>query len=1319
MLSAAKLVTEGNLLHTIETIEYVITIKKVPYCPHSHPALTLLILTYFFITRQSRQSIQTLNSSMLPISDFMMVKEGISSRNKLKFTSANGKIEDKDEETSSIISKLSNKSNNENTNIDNTCDPAENELTFTNTKMKSNNRQRRKSFLTRKHDSSFADSPFLPRRLEMDGKNFSFCNSPNNHTNITAKDISEHDNFNHLQKNQSKNQPMDRDKEDLTRILSKGSDMSLTLQASQETDSDPMFTQAITQITEHHTPKLSMNEVEMEDADNMFSEALTQTNGKYCKMDESSSDDSESMFSQRKTQTSNINLDTNCLLQKNIQQLRVIDCVQEIKSNKNESKEVSTTDIHQNTPAIFNEHGRNISKTNMIVNNGNNQISLTPIIETKDNTYQQPSFQNFSSGSLKNAIECLSTCLDSKTTSEMPKTELTSFPIVNSNREQVIGSSENSSEIGEPVRLEIDDEEELAVSIMTQAFSEHLSAEQSPGAKLSHHDTDEEANEDLPCTQPSFKFILEGVVAYVEVRTGSENRSACVKNRLESLGAKVLETLNTNCTHLVFKDGSLSSYNKAKKLGLYIVSVSWIEACRNDCSRLPEVSYPCSNRERYEAPGLFPKLRKAKSMQPKPEKDFIRALDMKISRKEKAKQRIEEKAKAAKKAEKDRLYNPFSYRVRNPFPDDYYNSPTSAANLSSKNHLVNKPTVLDRLKEYDSCFTTEKVMSPTFIEFISPSKRRSVDNNKSANEGKWHVPETPSPCKSDDLNTPLFNRIAERINRKNSNSHGAKIKSNRVHLSHNDESLPTGNQNLNSSHSKYLDIHSIERRSCRRETSCNDDTLDCSSNPSPIARKSFFDINTASNEPIKNNTEIPSNEYTYSKNYDGLDEQGLVLQTELERPKNIVRTRSNIKNAAKNGFYSKAPNIDTEKRKSVTQERPKRHIQNKAIADFTTASQSPSNISKSIVRTRSSNKYPSRLNPPANIKDKDVKVKIKSPKSNRKDQKKRRILFSDRSSLLAESPTGLTQEIEWKIPSPPKNISTKSRKSVAPLITGKSTTKIVRSTSGSLLYAEPPKSNVTNNKRQPRRSQVNSRTLKSTRDTAEENPDGSYEHVALDYSGCRNVNARQKRTDKRTILPSRRSTAEFQSPLGPVTRKMSSTKINLVPAPEEIAFTSCNKEDADLAKQLTKFYGANERTDSQGTTQSSNSSGSRVMRCKHKPRAIKIAASGKVSNTTTHVVCGSSTGKTASSQISDSGHDIKHPKVKRTVNILKGILHGCWILSVNWLYDSLELGYWADEEMYELVDFSPAVRNMRLEKEAFSSPSYGIRFTSVSDLVLQ
>ena len=185
----------------------------------------------------------------------MMVKEDISSQRKSKLTSINGKIEDKDGKTSSVTSNSSNTSNNENTNIDNASDAVENEVFHSNVKIKSHNRQRRKSFLTGKIDSSFAASPCLPRRLEMDEQCFSTSSSPKNHTNITAKDISGQENYNHRQRKQASNQTIERDKQDLTRILSKGSDMSLTLQESQDTDSEPMFTQVFTQVAKDTAEK--------------------------------------------------------------------------------------------------------------------------------------------------------------------------------------------------------------------------------------------------------------------------------------------------------------------------------------------------------------------------------------------------------------------------------------------------------------------------------------------------------------------------------------------------------------------------------------------------------------------------------------------------------------------------------------------------------------------------------------------------------------------------------------------------------------------------------------------------------------------------------------------------------------------------------------------------------------------------------------------------------------------------------------------------------------------------------------------------------
>ena len=101
-------------------------------------------------------------------------------------------------------------------------------------------------------------------------------------------------------------------------------------------------------------------------------------------------------------------------------------------------------------------------------------------------------------------------------------------------------------------------------------------------------------------TNPPLKYLFKGITAYVEVRTNQEDRSSCVSSRLKSMGAKTRKRLSSNCTHLVFKDGSFSTYHKAKQLGLHIVSVSWIEASRKKGTRLEENDFPCCNRKHYE-----------------------------------------------------------------------------------------------------------------------------------------------------------------------------------------------------------------------------------------------------------------------------------------------------------------------------------------------------------------------------------------------------------------------------------------------------------------------------------------------------------------------------------------------------------------------------------------------------------------------------------------------------------------------------------------------------------------------------------------------
>ncbi|XP_017463558.1 PREDICTED: uncharacterized protein LOC108356973, partial [Rhagoletis zephyria] len=84
-----------------------------------------------------------------------------------------------------------------------------------------------------------------------------------------------------------------------------------------------------------------------------------------------------------------------------------------------------------------------------------------------------------------------------------------------------------------------------------------------------------------PPPPPSIEELMRDIVVYVEVRTGEDNRSEGVKKVISQLGARVNHKLLRGTTHVIFKDGLLSTYKKAKNWNIPVVSILWVEACKN------------------------------------------------------------------------------------------------------------------------------------------------------------------------------------------------------------------------------------------------------------------------------------------------------------------------------------------------------------------------------------------------------------------------------------------------------------------------------------------------------------------------------------------------------------------------------------------------------------------------------------------------------------------------------------------------------------------------------------------------------------------
>ncbi|NXG89464.1 MCPH1 protein, partial [Stercorarius parasiticus] len=108
------------------------------------------------------------------------------------------------------------------------------------------------------------------------------------------------------------------------------------------------------------------------------------------------------------------------------------------------------------------------------------------------------------------------------------------------------------------------------------------------------------------------------ITAFVEVWSSSrtENYSKTFEQQLLDMGAKVSKTLNKQVTHVVFKDGRLATWRKAQKMGVKIVSVLWVEKCRETGVHVDESLFPAVDPNE----GLPLLMKKHKCMQPK---DFV------------------------------------------------------------------------------------------------------------------------------------------------------------------------------------------------------------------------------------------------------------------------------------------------------------------------------------------------------------------------------------------------------------------------------------------------------------------------------------------------------------------------------------------------------------------------------------------------------------------------------------------------------------------------------------------------------------------------
>lgn len=102
---------------------------------------------------------------------------------------------------------------------------------------------------------------------------------------------------------------------------------------------------------------------------------------------------------------------------------------------------------------------------------------------------------------------------------------------------------------------------------------------------------------------------MRAVTVYVEVMTIDEDRSDKIKSVAAAMGARVNDKLYKNTTHVIFREGSMTTYKKALKMNVPLVSVTWLEECRKTLSVADPTLFPPINLEPYERPDLYKRVR--------------------------------------------------------------------------------------------------------------------------------------------------------------------------------------------------------------------------------------------------------------------------------------------------------------------------------------------------------------------------------------------------------------------------------------------------------------------------------------------------------------------------------------------------------------------------------------------------------------------------------------------------------------------------------------------------------------------------------------
>nr|XP_045598329.1 microcephalin-like [Procambarus clarkii] len=833
--------------------------------------------------------------------------------------------------------------------------------------------------------------------------------------------------------------------------------------------------------------------------------------------------------------------------------------------------------------------------------------------------------------------------------------------------------------------------------------------------------------------QPELKSILSGVVAYVEVRMECDNRSAVIKEHVRALGAEVQERLNASVTHVIFRDGSKTVFNRAMKRGLHLVSSLWVEACREQQQRVPEALYPSCSIETYSKPLLSAKLRRLRSMQPK---------------------ELSEEEKLATARARRRL--------------KAVSSPSDSSASSNKQFAF---------PSYNS--EKEAVNSPLFgiSHLLTPRQRQSVSSASSEDD------ENNSEFLSQGINTPLVKRLYDRFfSPKSDGSNTGRIRS-KVGLSFDSssEDVFCGSDEERSARGRVESsiLENEESRLTIGSKTQSDESVNLK------LRLSNSNNNVEAEEMPVRLTGKPSKSETNFVN-PLQDEKGNIQESvyssssEFEDSE-LVKSSSLVADASRGQcegesmparcdsgdtppsrpdncyFNHNDTNIENKspvKRKSVTS-------QENAVSEVNEL------ITKCLIGPKEKK---SRIN--AEETQMNVRItrsKTKSCSNNNKKivKKKTSVLEvetqTSRSSKKKKTDVNVTSEKESfsfdfsQKTSECNNFSNKDLNSDKSNSIGTRTNSVDRTSITNSIDDQhsfiPDSQNTFFSSSQARRRKLLSVDvlMPSQELIIPVTPDGRDKIIRGPYAGLQIKGARTQRAalrdqkDRNSSMPlprnhknsfrNRKKSVEFTSLIkGPkyeptseerefvYVQSNSSSQHSLCKearSDEDELFSSSGDESIFLEskirplpqprKSIEEFQLKNglKRREKKGKSKSgknpsicftsvhSKEMGSLISIIK-KLRGYRITE--HVNTSTTHVVCGAS---------------------RRTMNLLFGIALGCWVVDVSWLYQSLEMETWAPEEPFEIFTFSPGAKICREQKQRQGTSYKQTLFSGVGNIFVQ